>query len=116
MRTREYRVWFSINVELPEHEDPQQAYRAAIFNLMHDKPQPGYGRTVYLKQHLEEVVWYRNHNAPIRRWDKWGREKRVGTDISEDILYWRRERAKQAREEAEKLKQQIQESTPGIAP
>lgn len=115
MKTREYRVWFSINVELPEDADPQEAYRAAEFSLKNNKPQP-YRKSVYFQQYVEEVVWYRYHDTAIRRWDKYGFEKDIDTQIARNYKYRRERAAKYAKEEAEKLKQQVQESAPGIAP
>ena len=115
MKTREYKVWFSINVELPEDEDPMIAYRAAKFNLMNNKKQP-YSSTVYDFGHIQETRWYRGRDTVIRTWDHTGYGVYADTQIAQRIRLYRLQAEKQAKEEAEKLKQQVQESAPGIAP
>ena len=118
MRTREYRVWFSINVELPENEDPTKAYRAAKFNLMNNKVNR-YTDHVYELEHIEEIVWYRYHDTAIRRWSKDGHETNIDTQIAGRYKYWReREQQDQKqKQEQDKLKQTTQEQMEsGVAP
>lgn len=118
MKTRTYRVMFTVEVDLPEEEEslPKAAIRAAKFKLTKNGLEALDNNYYPLVEEME-YYWRGNYDTPVRRWDKYGREKPITSDTAH-WAKWRREQAAQeAKAEAEKLAEQAKpELEPGIAP